>query len=119
MLTQFAVHRLEENLDQYDSWADRVEDVPLNFMTFHGQQNIKSVLDTMHHAVYRYVISHDDIIGAFRKFATNSSCHVTLIIHPRKEEDNRELDCIHLWNSQGEKVKGDKGEGSENEETLG
>lgn len=41
MLTQFAVHRLEENLDQYDSWADRVEDLPLYFMTFHGQQNIK------------------------------------------------------------------------------
>lgn len=79
----------------------------------------------MQHAVYLYDISHviidnlqfmmgqenlsvdkfavqDHIIGAFRKFATNSSCHVTLIIHPRKEEDDRELDCIHLWNSQGE-----------------
>uniref|UniRef100_A0A8C7K4N6 Uncharacterized protein n=1 Tax=Oncorhynchus kisutch TaxID=8019 RepID=A0A8C7K4N6_ONCKI len=58
MLTQFAVHRLEGNLDQYDTWTDRVEDLPLYFMTFHGQQNIKSVLDTMQHAVYRYVISH-------------------------------------------------------------
>uniref|UniRef100_A0A8C7P550 Uncharacterized protein n=1 Tax=Oncorhynchus mykiss TaxID=8022 RepID=A0A8C7P550_ONCMY len=97
MLTQFAVHRLEGNLDQYDSWADRVEDLPLYFMTFHGQQNIKSVLDTMQHAVYRYVIN---IIGAFRKFATNSSCNVTLILQPRKEEDNRELDCNHLRNRQ-------------------
>lgn len=41
MLTQFAMQRLEENLDQYDSWADRFEDLPLYFMTFHGQQNIK------------------------------------------------------------------------------
>uniref|UniRef100_A0A4W5NK61 Uncharacterized protein n=1 Tax=Hucho hucho TaxID=62062 RepID=A0A4W5NK61_9TELE len=97
MLTQFAVHRLDENLDQYDSWADRVEDLPLYFMTFHGQQNIKSALDTMQHAVYRYVISHDGIIGAFGKFATNSSCHVTLIIHPRKEEDNRELQTASIF----------------------
>lgn len=41
MLTQFAKQRLEENLDQYDMWADKFEDLPLYFMTFHGQQNIK------------------------------------------------------------------------------
>ncbi|CDQ69598.1 unnamed protein product [Oncorhynchus mykiss] len=120
MLTQFAMQRLEENLDQYDSWADRFEDLPLYFMTFHGQQNIKAVLDTMQHAVYLYDISHviidnlqfmmgqenlsvdkfavqDHIIGAFRKFATNSSCHVTLIIHPRKEEDDRELQTASIF----------------------
>jgi len=26
----------------------------------------------------------DQVIGAFRKFATHSNCHVTLVIHPRK-----------------------------------
>lgn len=43
MLTQFAMQRLEENLEQYDFWADRFEELPLYFMTFHGQQNIKWV----------------------------------------------------------------------------
>uniref|UniRef100_W5KYB1 Twinkle mtDNA helicase n=1 Tax=Astyanax mexicanus TaxID=7994 RepID=W5KYB1_ASTMX len=122
MLTQFAMQRLEENLDQYDSWADKFEELPLYFMTFHGQQNIKTVLDTMQHAVYLYDISHvvidnlqfmmgqenlsvdkfavqDHIIGAFRKFATNSSCHVTLIIHPRKEEDDKELQTASIFGS--------------------
>ncbi|CAG06554.1 unnamed protein product, partial [Tetraodon nigroviridis] len=122
MLTQFAVQRLEENLEQYDFWADKFEELPLYFMTFHGQQNIKTVLDTMQHAVYMYDINHviidnlqfmmgqenlsvdkfavqDHIIGAFRKFATSSSCHVTLIIHPRKEEDDRELQMASIFGS--------------------
>ncbi|XP_029383821.1 twinkle mtDNA helicase [Echeneis naucrates] len=122
MLTQFAMQRLEENLEQYDYWADKFEELPLYFMTFHGQQNIKTVLDTMQHAVYLYDINHviidnlqfmmgqehlsvdkfavqDHIIGAFRKFATNTSCHVTLIIHPRKEEDDRELQTASIFGS--------------------
>ncbi|XP_019965295.2 twinkle mtDNA helicase [Paralichthys olivaceus] len=122
MLTQFAMQRLEENLEQYDFWADKFEELPLYFMTFHGQQNIKAVLDTMQHAVYLYDINHvvidnlqfmmgqenlsvdkfavqDHIVGAFRKFATNSSCHVTLIIHPRKEEDDRELQTASIFGS--------------------
>ena len=41
MLTQFSLQRLEDNLEQYDTWADRFEELPLYFMTFHGQQNIK------------------------------------------------------------------------------
>ncbi|XP_040922380.1 twinkle protein, mitochondrial [Toxotes jaculatrix] len=122
MLTQFAMQRLEENLEQYDFWADKFEELPLYFMTFHGQQNIRTVLDTMQHAVYLYDINHviidnlqfmmgqenlsvdkfavqDHIIGAFRKFATNTSCHVTLIIHPRKEEDDRELQTASIFGS--------------------
>eukprot|EP00066_Takifugu_rubripes_P019135 XP_011608401.1 PREDICTED: twinkle protein, mitochondrial isoform X3 [Takifugu rubripes] len=122
MLTQFAMQRLEDNLEQYDFWADNFEELPLYFMTFHGQQNIKAVLDTMQHAVYMYDINHviidnlqfmmgqenlsvdkfavqDHIIGAFRKFATSSSCHVTLIIHPRKEEDDRELQMASIFGS--------------------
>lgn len=122
MLTQFAMERLEDNLEQYDFWADKFEELPLYFMTFHGQQNIKAVLDTMQHAVYLYDINHviidnlqfmmgqenltvdkfavqDHIIGAFRKFATSSCCHVTLIIHPRKEEDDRELQTASIFGS--------------------
>ncbi|XP_047464099.1 twinkle protein, mitochondrial [Mugil cephalus] len=122
MLTQFAMQKLEENLEQYDFWADKFEELPLYFMTFHGQQNIKTVLDTMQHAVYLYDINHviidnlqfmmgqenlsvdkfavqDHIVGVFRKFATNSGCHVTLIIHPRKEEDDRELQTASIFGS--------------------
>lgn len=65
----------------------------------------------MSHAVYVYDISHviidnlqfmmgtgdnrvdrftrqDQVIAAFRKFATTMQCHVTLIVHPRKVIDS-------------------------------
>ncbi|KAJ7325138.1 hypothetical protein JRQ81_018158 [Phrynocephalus forsythii] len=122
MLTQFAMGRMEEQLDKFDEWADKFEDLPLYFMTFHGQQNIKTVIDTMQHAVYMYDIAHvvidnlqfmmgqesltvdrlavqDFIVGAFRKFATDSSCHVTLVIHPRKEDDEKELQTASIFGS--------------------
>ncbi|XP_014106043.1 PREDICTED: twinkle protein, mitochondrial isoform X2 [Pseudopodoces humilis] len=122
MLTQFAGRRLEDQLELYDEWADRFEELPLYFMTFHGQQNIKTVIDTMQHAVYMYDITHvvvdnlqfmmghehlsvdrlaaqDYIIGAFRKFATDNMCHITLIIHPRKEDDEKELQTASIFGS--------------------
>ncbi|XP_010194648.2 twinkle mtDNA helicase [Colius striatus] len=122
MLTQFAAQRLEDQLELYDEWADRFEDLPLYFMTFHGQQNIKTVIDTMQHAVYMYDITHvvvdnlqfmmghehlsvdriaaqDYIVGAFRKFATDNACHITLVIHPRKEDDEKELQTASIFGS--------------------
>lgn len=33
----------------------------------------------------------DVVIGACRKFATQHDCHVTLVVHPRKEADNEPL----------------------------
>ncbi|XP_030425549.1 twinkle protein, mitochondrial [Gopherus evgoodei] len=122
MLTQFAVRRLEEQLEQFDEWADKFEDLPLYFMTFHGHQSIKTVIETMLHAVYMYDISHvvidnlqfmmgqeqltvdrlavqDYIVGAFRKFATDNSCHVSLVIHPRKEDEERELQTASIFGS--------------------
>ncbi|XP_071604536.1 twinkle mtDNA helicase-like isoform X4 [Heliangelus exortis] len=122
MLTQFAAQRLEERLELYDEWADRFEDLPLYFMTFRGQQNIKTVIDTMQHAVYMYDITHvvvdnlqfmmghehlssdrlaaqDYIVGAFRKFATDNTCHITLVIHPRKEDDEKELQTASIFGS--------------------
>lgn len=52
MLTQFAAQRLEDQLELYDEWADRFEDLPLYFMTFHGQQNIKYVPTSLSPAVF-------------------------------------------------------------------
>ncbi|XP_032137233.1 twinkle protein, mitochondrial isoform X1 [Sapajus apella] len=122
MLTQFAERRLEDELDKYDHWANRFEDLPLYFMTFHGQQGIRTVIDTMQHAVYVYDICHvvidnlqfmmgheqlstdriaaqDYIVGVFRKFATDNNCHVTLVIHPRKEDDDKELQTASIFGS--------------------
>ncbi len=71
------------------------------------------MLDAMGHAVYIYDIAHviidnmqfmmgvgggskldrfhlqDVMVQKFRKFATLHNVHVTLVIHPRKEDDDR------------------------------
>ena len=34
---------LEKNIDKFDRYADKFELLPLHFMTFHGQQTLKTV----------------------------------------------------------------------------
>lgn len=45
MLQQMVGKPLDENIDEYDSYADSFEKLPIYFMTFHGQQSIKVVMD--------------------------------------------------------------------------
>lgn len=47
----------------------------------------------------RRLAAQDFIIGAFRKFATENTCHITLIIHPRKEDDEKELQTASIFGS--------------------
>jgi len=41
----------------------------------------------------------DTLIHRFRKFATNNKCHVIIVIHPRKEEDEEELSISSIFGS--------------------
>jgi twinkle protein len=75
----------------------------------------------MHHALYTYDIQHviidnlqfmtsglghgyerweiqDDTLSLFRKFATEHQVHVTLVVHPRKE-DRESLDMNSVFGS--------------------
>ncbi|ELU13663.1 hypothetical protein CAPTEDRAFT_220406 [Capitella teleta] len=125
MLTQFAQMNLVKNIDLFDETADAFESLPLFFMTFHGQEDTKKVIETMSHAVYIHDIQHvivdnlqfmmgsssfhrsstdrfliqDEIISAFRRFATHMNCHVTLVIHPRKEKDSEDLSMSSIFGS--------------------
>ncbi|KAH9373479.1 hypothetical protein HPB48_009524 [Haemaphysalis longicornis] len=124
MLTQFSryVSFPGNNMEEFDSWADKFELLPLYFMTFHGEESIKNVMDAMSHAVYVHDIQHvvvdnvqfmmgvgvdssnvdrfwrqDLLIAAFRRFATQHNCHVTLVMHPRKERDSEELSTSSIF----------------------
>nr|CAD7202075.1 unnamed protein product [Timema douglasi] len=124
MLQQMAEIPLETNLDTFDHWADQFERLPLYFMTFHGQQSVKVVMEAVEHATYVHDISHviidnvqfmmgvfeeskhmdrfwkqDAIIASFRTFATKKNCHVTLVIHPRKERDTEDLTSSSIFGS--------------------
>jgi hypothetical protein len=39
-LKQFAAVNLEDQLDLFDSWADRFQKLPMYYLTFHGAQEV-------------------------------------------------------------------------------
>jgi twinkle protein len=45
MLQQMTGIPLNKNIDKFDMYADEFEKLPIFFMTFHGQQSIKHVLE--------------------------------------------------------------------------
>ena len=45
--------------------------------------NLQFMMGTDTNAASRY-LRQEQNIAAFRKFATNMNCHITLVIHPRK-----------------------------------
>ncbi|KAL0280134.1 UNVERIFIED_CONTAM: hypothetical protein PYX00_001519 [Menopon gallinae] len=112
------------NLDLFNIWADKFENLPIYFLTFHGQHSIKTVMGAVEHCAYTYDIGHviidniqfmidigrednysnrfwiqDLILQTFRKFATANNCHVTLVIHPRKEADGSNLTINSVFGS--------------------
>ncbi|KAH8412002.1 hypothetical protein KR222_006176 [Zaprionus bogoriensis] len=116
LLRQFVGYALDDKLHEFDHWAEQFERLPLYFMTFHGQQPLRPVLEAIEHAHYVHDIAHviidnlqfmmgvsaqrgggdkfweqDAIIAAFRGFATKYNVHVTLVMHPRKERQEDEL----------------------------
>ncbi|KAK4877568.1 hypothetical protein RN001_010074 [Aquatica leii] len=122
MLQQLVGVPLDKNIENFDSYADDFEKLPIYYMTFHGQQSVKIVMEAVEHAQYVHDISHviidnlqfmmgvsedqksmdrfwkqDLIIGSFRAFATRKNCHVTLVIHPRKERDVDDLTTSSIF----------------------
>ncbi|KAL7288090.1 hypothetical protein TKK_0017876 [Trichogramma kaykai] len=122
MLQQMAGVPLDENINNFDHYANEFEKLPIYFMTFHGQQSIKVVMEAVEHATYVHDIAHviidnvqfmmgmsdepkymdrfwkqDKIIAIFRTFATKFNCHVSLVIHPRKEKEDGDLTTASIF----------------------
>jgi len=120
MMCQYSGLNLEKQVEQFQYWADSFEMLPMYFMCFYGAQNIETVIETMTHAAYVYDIEHvivdnlqfmtsyvsrgDDrfftqnhVISALRNFASTKNVHVTLVIHPRKENDDVELQTASIF----------------------
>ncbi|CAO3661969.1 unnamed protein product [Umbelopsis ramanniana] len=109
MLCQFAGKDLAQAPNEFDVWADKFEQLPLYFLKFFGSTSIKDVILACQHAVYAYDVRHiildnlqfmlsqqgrssldkwdiqDEAVAELRKFATSKDVHITLVVHPRKE----------------------------------
>lgn len=109
------------NTEAFESaWADFEREVPISMMAFHGSTQVSEVLDVMRHAVYTQDVTHiildnlqfmlsgqaagiekfelqEHVIAALRSFATEHACHVTLVVHPRKEDDGAPLTTASIY----------------------
>lgn len=125
LLRQYIGYPINDKLEEFDYWTTELESFPLYFMTFHGQQTIKVVMEAIEHAQYVHDINHviidnvqfmmgvsvssgskndkfweqDAIIAAFRTLATKKNVHVTLVMHPRKERDSEDLTTSSIFGS--------------------
>ncbi|KAL0895528.1 hypothetical protein ABMA27_011635 [Loxostege sticticalis] len=123
MLQQFAGVPLEQNLQDFHAFADEFQKLPVFYLAFHGPQPIKVVMEAVEHARYMHDIAHvivdnvqfmlglgeerdgdryhrqDAVIAAFRTFATARHCHVTLVMHPRKERESEDLSTSSIFGS--------------------
>lgn len=110
-----------------ESIADKFENLPLYFMSFHGSSDVDDVLDAMDYAVYVHDVEHiildnlqfmlsrasmttngnrgyfdkydmqDGAVEKFRRFATERNVHVTLVVHPRKEDEGSRLGISSIY----------------------
>ncbi|KAI9321254.1 P-loop containing nucleoside triphosphate hydrolase protein [Dichotomocladium elegans] len=109
MLYQYAGKDLSKTPEEFDSWANKFEQLPLYFLKFFSSTAVRDVLDACRHAVYAYDVRHiildnlqfmlsqqgrshqdrwelqDDAIAELRRFATEQDVHITLVVHPRKD----------------------------------
>lgn len=114
MLSQYSGTDLAQSPEKFDYFADRFEQMPMYFQTYFGSTEADRVISMIEYSIYAYDIGHvvidnlqfmlsgqgrgferyelqDDVISKFRNLATTCNVHITLVIHPRKGEDNVDL----------------------------
>ncbi|KAG9298777.1 hypothetical protein G9A89_012845 [Geosiphon pyriformis] len=119
MLQQFAGRELSP--EEFFSATERFQQLPMYFLKFFGSTDLTTVVDAMDHAIYAFDVQHviidnlqfmsseqgrfydrwelqDRIVNTFRKFATERSVHITLVVHPKKD-DREFLDLNSVFGS--------------------
>jgi len=107
-------------LENFDEISESFQQLPLHFLRFHGSSDVDEVLDAMEYACYAHDVEHvildnlqfmlssqshgydrfetqDRAIEKFRRFATQKNVHVTLVIHPIKEQDGEPLGITSVF----------------------
>ncbi|GFR30154.1 twinkle protein, mitochondrial [Trichonephila clavata] len=117
MLFQFSKQSLIGDIEAFNYWAEEFKKIPMNFISFGSKRWLfERILQALENAASAYRIQHlivdnlqymmnmeeynttldqfrrqEQIFGYLREFANRRKCHVTLVIHPRKEPEFTEL----------------------------
>eukprot|EP01133_Synstelium_polycarpum_P014161 gene14161-16690_t len=120
MMSQYACVSLESNVADYDRLANEFAALPMYFLRFFGSTQVDKVLDAMEYAVYVHDVEHivldnlqfmmsgqgrgiekfdnmDDSIEKLRLFATQKNVHITVVIHPRKQDVESTLNINDIF----------------------
>lgn len=122
LLLQYSKCDLTQNPSLFNDYADSFQEIPLYLLKFFGSTDVDKILDTMDFAVYTYDIGHiiidnlqfmlsgqaagyakfdlqDTVISKFRAFATEKNVHITTVIHPKKVDDDSDLNISSVFGS--------------------
>lgn len=120
MMTQLAGKSLQGDPATFEYAADSFEELPMYFLRFFGTTDVDELMDAVEYAVYAYDVQHilldnvqfmmagqgrgfdkferqDAALDKFRRFATQKNVHLTLVIHPRKEEEGQDLSLSSVF----------------------
>lgn len=115
-------------LKNYDMWSDRLSELPLLFMKYQGSCSMDMIMDTMEYSNYVHDCSHyvldnlqfmtygqgtggsrggridrfevmDNALSKLRGFCSKANAHVSLVVHPRKENDNELIQLASVFGS--------------------
>jgi len=122
MMKQFHKVNSFRLLENFEEYASTFQDLPLYFLRYHGSTNINELIEVMEYAVYKYDVSHivldnlqfmvsgqafgprkfdyqDHVVSLLRKFSTSKNVHITLVLHPRKLQENERVTMGSLFGS--------------------
>jgi len=122
LLIQFAQCDLTREVKRFDDVADKFQELPLFLLKFFGSTDVDRILEAMDFAVYAYDVAHividnlqfmisgqatgfakfdlqDAIISRFRTFATDKNVHISIVIHPKKVDDDMDLNISSVFGS--------------------
>ena len=122
LLMQYSKTDLTLKPELFNEYADSFQELPLYLLRFFGSTDIDKILDTMDFATYAYDVGHividnlqfmlsgqalginkfdlqDNVISKFRNFATDKNVHLTLVIHPKKIDDDIDLNIASIFGS--------------------
>ena len=109
--------------DNFAEWAERFEELPMYFMRYHGSSPIERVIDAMEYGNYVHDVSHvlldnlqfmtsgqarnsfdrfevmDGAIQKLRQYSSENNVHVSLVVHPRKENDGDAIQTSSVFGS--------------------
>ena len=123
MVQQYKREKLDSTeLDISRQALEDFSQFPLHFLNFYGSTDVNIIFQSLEHAIYAYDIQlicldnlqfmlsnqadgvhkfdlQDRVISDLRKLATEKNINICLIIHPKKVEDDTNLNVSSIFGS--------------------